>query len=200
LIANAAKLHSPRRKLYSRAVADAAESRREAAQKPERPSTRALKRARQQQIRDLVATQRVASQEDLVRLLAERGFGVTQATVSRDIGEMGLIRMGRAGGHAYASPTDLDVPQRSDDAIRRVLTDLPVTIGRSGLILLLTGSPGSAPAVAEAIDRSSLTEQEGTLAGDNTVLVLFRDEERLERWQARLREIQNTPARPSGGA
>ena len=137
----------------------------------------------------------MSSQEDLVRLLAERGFAVTQATVSRDIGQMGLVRMARAGGHAYASPDDLDVRRPSDDAIRRVLTDLPVTFGRSGLILLLTGSPGSAPAIAEAIDRSSLTEQEGTLAGDNTVLVLFRDEERLERWQARLREIQDTPSR-----
>jgi transcriptional regulator of arginine metabolism len=169
---------------------------RAASDRPERPSTRALKRARQQHIRDLVSTRRVASQQDLVRLLAERGFAVTQATVSRDIGEMGLVRMGRAGGHAYTSPTDLDVQQRSDDAIRRVLTDLPVTVGRSGLILLLTGSPGSAPAIAEAIDRSSLTEQEGTLAGDNTVLVLFRDEQRLERWRARLRQILGESSRP----
>jgi transcriptional regulator of arginine metabolism len=158
-------------------------------ERPARPSTRALKRARQHQIRDLVSSQRVANQADLVRLLAERGFTVTQATVSRDIGEMGLVRMGRAGGPAYASPDDLDVRPSSDDAIRRVLTDLPVRFGRSGLILVLTGSPGSAPAIAEAIDRSSLTEQEGTLAGDNTVLVLFRDEQRLDRWQTRLRQI-----------
>lgn len=98
----------------------------------------------------------------------------------------------------YASPEDLAVPVASDDALRRVLEDLPVTVRRSGLILLLVSTPGSASAIAEAIDHSSLTEQEGTLAGDNTVLVLFRDEARLERWQARLREIQEAPAGPRG--
>ena len=58
----------------------------------------------------------------------------------------------------------------------RILGDIPVTIGRSGLILVLTGTPGTASAIAQAIDESSLREQEGTLAGDNTLLVLFADD------------------------
>ena len=62
----------------------------------------------------------------------------------------------------------------------RILGDIPVTIGRSGLIVVLTGTPGTASVIAQAIDESSLHEQEGTLAGDNTLLVLFADESRLE--------------------
>ena len=63
-----------------------------------------------------------------------------------------------------------------------------MTIGRSGLVLLVTGSPGTASVIAQAIDDSTLQEQEGTLAGDNTLLVLFADESRLERWLERFDE------------
>ena len=63
-----------------------------------------------------------------------------------------------------------------------------MTVGRSGLILVLTGTPGTASVVAQAIDESTLQEQEGTLAGDNTLLVLFADEARLERWLERFRD------------
>jgi arginine repressor len=65
-----------------------------------------------------------------------------------------------------------------------------VTIRRSGLILLLISTPGMASALAQAIDESRLDDQEGTLAGDNTVLVLFADDERLLRWQQRLDQIR----------
>jgi arginine repressor len=74
---------------------------------------------------------------------------------------------------------------------------VPITVGRSGLILVLTGTPGTASVVAQAIDESTLTEQEGTLAGDNTLLVLFADEVRLERWlerfEALVRSIPEVP-------
>ena len=122
-----------------------------------------LKRLRQRAIRQLVTSQRVRSQRELVEALTAQGFDVTQATVSRDITELGLLKVPR--------------------------TDGQVTIGRSGLILVLTGTPGTASVVAQAIDESSLREQEGTLAGDNTLLVLFADEARLERWQARFEAI-----------
>ena len=70
---------------------------------------------------------------------------------------------------------------------------MPITVGRSGLTLVLTGTPGTASVVAQAIDESTLHEQEGTLAGDNTLLVLFADEARLERWLERFRSIQALP-------
>jgi len=164
-------------------------------QRPVGPGAgRAAKRERQRHMRELVTRQSVSSQQEFVELLTERGFDVTQATVSRDIGELGLVKVLRAGRHVYAFPEDIaSVPRINDEGLRRVLQDLPVTVGRSGLIVLLVSGPGSAPAIAEAIDRSSLTEQEGTLAGDNTVLVLFRDEERLQRWLGRLAELNGAP-------
>jgi transcriptional regulator of arginine metabolism len=148
------------------------------------------KRERQQAIRELVARQPVASQEELVEQLRARKFPVTQATVSRDIAELGLVKIARGERHVYVSPEDLAAPPHSDDHLRRLLGDLPVTIGRSGLILVLVSTPGTASVLGQAIDEATAQEQEGTLAGDNTLLVLFRDEARLERWQTWFRSLQ----------
>jgi len=148
------------------------------------------KRERQQVIAALAAESRFASQQELVDLLTERGFDVTQATVSRDIAELGLIRVVRGDVHTYTTSEGLSrVSGAGDERLRRVFSDLQVSIGRSGLILLVKSTPGTAQILAEAIDNSSLNEQEGTLAGDNTVLVLFADEEHMERWRARLDEL-----------
>ena len=117
---------------------------------------------------------------------------MTQATVSRDITELGLMKAPRADGHIYVAPEDVAATSpaaASDGRLQRILGDIPVSVGRSGLILVLTGTPGTASVIAQAIDESSLREQEGTLAGDNTLLVLFADESRLERWLARFRAI-----------
>src|SRR4051812_17815983 len=154
-------------------------------------TTRAAKRARQRAMREVVARHPVTSQHEFVELLAERGISVTQATVSRDIAELGLVKVVRADRHVYASPEDVaPQPQTSDAALRRLLGDHPVTLRRSGLTLLLISTPGMASAFAQAIDDSSLQEQEGTLAGDNTVLVLFADETRLLRWRERIEGIR----------
>nr|MBA2299813.1 hypothetical protein [Chloroflexota bacterium] len=154
-----------------------------------------LKRLRQRAIRQLVASRPVGSQRELVDALIEQGFDVTQATVSRDITELGLLKAPRGDHHAYVTPEDVvsttpaagAAPAATDERLRRILSDVPVTVGRSGLILVLTGTPGTASVVAQAIDESTLREQEGTLAGDNTLLVLFADEPRLERWLERFR-------------
>jgi transcriptional regulator of arginine metabolism len=153
------------------------------------------KRQRQQAIRELVARQPVTSQSELATQLRGRGFAVTQATVSRDIAELGLVKVARGNRHVYVSPADLAAPPPpSDEHLRRIIRDIPVTVGRSGLILLLVGSPGTAGTLGQAIDQSTMDEQEGTLAGDNTLLVLFRDEARLERWLTRFRAIQESIA------
>jgi transcriptional regulator of arginine metabolism len=152
---------------------------------------RAARRARQQAIRELVARDQIGSQQALAELLAERGYDVTQATVSRDIAELGLVKVIRGDRHVYASPADAATFAPRDDALlRRVLADLPVDVRRSGLILLLVSTPGTAQIIAEAIDGSSFGEQVGTVAGDNTVLVLFADEPTLERWRDHLLELQ----------
>ena len=146
---------------------------------------------RQRAIRELITRMPIGSQGELAEQLGRRGYVVTQATVSRDVAELGLIKIPRGDRHVYVAPEDLAVrPPRSDDKLRRILADIPVSVGRSGLILLLVATPGTASTIAQAIDDSSLTEQEGTLAGDNTLLVLFADEARLERWLERFRAIE----------
>jgi transcriptional regulator of arginine metabolism len=154
-------------------------------------SGRAIRQARHQAIRDLVADGQIGSQQQLAERLVERGFEATQATISRDIAELDLVKVVRDDRHVYASAATLTALPRSDDSmLRRVLGDVPVDVRRSGLILLLVSSPGTASIIAEAIDRSSLNDQVGTIAGDNTVLVLFADEPALERWRDRLMHLQ----------
>jgi len=161
------------------------------------------KQERQRAIRELVTSRPVGSQREVVDALIARGFEVTQATVSRDIAELGLVKAPGAAGHVYVTPESLGsgaattpgpapATSRSDERLRRILGDIPVTIGRSGLILLVTGSPGTASVIAQAIDESPLTEQEGTLAGDNTLLVLFADEPRLLAWRDRFDAIRSS--------
>jgi transcriptional regulator of arginine metabolism len=156
----------------------------------------ATKRERQRAIREIIVLQPIASQLELAERLVERGFAVTQATVSRDIAELGLFKVPRDAGHVYIASEDVVSPPRqlSDERLRRILADIPVRIGRSGLTLLVVGSPGTASIIAQALDESSLQEQEGTLAGDNTTLVLFADQTRLERWLERFEVIRSQPA------
>jgi transcriptional regulator of arginine metabolism len=151
-----------------------------------------LKQLRQRAIRELIEGHAVSSQREVVDALLEQGYEVTQATVSRDIAELGLHKAARPDGHVYVVPADSGNGSRaagSEQRLRRILADNPVRIGRSGLTLVLTGTPGTASVIAQAIDESTLREQEGTLAGDNTLLVLFADEERLERWLERFQAI-----------
>lgn len=156
--------------------------------------TREAKRGRQRVMRELVTRFPIANQLEFALMLGERGYDVTQATVSRDIAELGLVKVVRGERHVYASPDDLiRATSSNDESLRRILSDLPVSVRRSGLTLLLVSGPGSASAIAQAIDESTFDEQEGTLAGDNTVLVLFADEERLQRWRDRFDAIRGIP-------
>jgi len=158
----------------------------------------AAKRDRQRAIREIIVRDPIGNQQELAERLVERGFAVTQATVSRDIAELGIVKVPRGDRHLYVSTEDVAAPPRamSDERLRRILADIPVTVGRSGLILVLTGQPGTANVIAQAIDESTLTEQVGTVAGDNTLIVLFPAEPALERWLARFESLQ-APAEPA---
>jgi transcriptional regulator of arginine metabolism len=166
--------------------------------------TPAARAARLLAIRDIVAGEPITSQHELADRLAARGFSVTQATVSRDIAELGLAKGWRDDRHVYVLPlaagaaraAPATAPLAGPDArLARILADVPVSVARSGLILVLTGTPGTASVVAQAIDESSLRDQVGTVAGDNTLIVLFADEPALLRWQAAFAVIQARAAR-----
>jgi len=152
----------------------------------------AAKLDRQRAMREIIARESIASQHDLAERLAARGFAVTQATVSRDIAELGVAKAWRGNRHVYVLVDDLPRSQiDSNERLRRILSDIPVRVARSGLILVITGSPGTAAVIAQAIDESSLADQVGTVAGDNTLLVLFADEAALERWRAHFSALQS---------
>ncbi|MBF8290603.1 MAG: transcriptional repressor [Chloroflexi bacterium] len=157
----------------------------------------AQKRDRQRAIREVVAREMIGSQQELADRLTARGYAVTQATVSRDIAELGLVKAWRGDRHVYVLADDLP-PSTShpdaDEKLSRMLADIPIAVGRSGLILVLTGTPGAASVIAQAIDESTLDEQVGTVAGDNTLLVLFADEAALLRWLARFNALQSPSA------
>ncbi len=149
------------------------------------------KRDRHAAIRRLVSDRPIASQGDLVGELSALGFEVTQATVSRDIAELGLAKVMRGERSVYVLPEALGGRRPpSDERLRRILADIPVTVGRSGLIVVLTGQPGTANVIAQAIEESTLDGFVGTVAGDNTLIVLFPDEPALLQWLDRFHAIQ----------
>lgn len=155
------------------------------------------KRDRHAAIRRVVAGQPIASQGELVAALADLGFDVTQATVSRDIAELGLAKVMRGDRSVYVVPESIGARRPpSDERLRRILADIPVTTGRSGLIAVLNGQPGTANVIAQAIEESTLDGFVGTVAGDNTLIVLFPDEPSLLDWLERF-EALNASAWPA---
>lgn len=149
-----------------------------------------MKRLRQQQIRDLLGARHISTQQELAAALRERGFRATQATVSRDVAEMGLIKMSRNGSRAYALPPRSGVPETSgDERLALLLRDLPIDIRSAGLMLVIRAVPGSAHAIAAALDRTGWPEVAGSIAGDDTVFVACPDRASLERVRGRLARL-----------
>lgn len=145
-----------------------------------------IKRLRQQQIRDLVATRTIRTQHELAAALRERGYRATQATVSRDVTEIGLIKQSRDGTRGYALPAHVKPQATGEDRLATILRDLPVQVRQSGLMLVVRAVPGSAHAVAAALDRTGWPELAGSIAGDDTVFVACTDRAGLDRIRRRL--------------
>lgn len=140
-------------------------------------STRAGRQAR---IIDLVTHRVVHSQTELAALLASEGIEVTQATLSRDLEELGAVKLRGVNGGApvYVIPED-GSPVRGvaggTSRLSRVLSELLVSADASGNLAVLRTPPGAAHFVASALDRAALPEVVGTVAGDDTILVVARE-------------------------
>jgi transcriptional regulator of arginine metabolism len=147
-----------------------------------------MKQLRQRQIRDLVAQRPLRTQQELAAALRERGVRATQATISRDVAELGLVKAARDGTQAYALPQRLiDAETSGEERLRILLHDLPAEIREAGLLLVVRTLPGSAHAIAAALDRARWPEVVGSIGGDDTVFVacpyrpaLVRARHRLE--------------------
>lgn len=133
----------------------------------------------------MVRESRIASQETLRDRLAARGFHVTQATLSRDIRELGLIKIpdGDRGGSVYAIPADRAEPT---PAIARLLPALYVSADGVGNLLIVRTLTGGAQPVAVAIDQQRWPEIVGSIAGDDSILLVLRAPEHLEPIRERL--------------
>lgn len=142
----------------------------------------ATKAARQARVAALVSAYDVRSQRELGRLLAAEGVAVTQATLSRDLEEIGAVKVRRAGvGTVYAVPDEAPGPvlralaSPVEGRLSRLLVDLLVSVESSANLVVLRTPPGGAQLLASAIDRADLPDVIGTIAGDDTVLAIARD-------------------------
>ena len=131
---------------------------------------RARKHHRQQTLLRLVEERALSTQGDLVRALRGAGFPATQATVSRDIVELGLLKVARDGMHAYASPAAA-AGRGGIELLRRFCEDYPIEAAVAGSLVVLRSLPGTANALGAALDAARLPGVVGTLAGDDTVFV-----------------------------
>ncbi|MEK3730861.1 MULTISPECIES: transcriptional regulator AhrC/ArgR [Paenibacillus] len=135
-----------------------------------------MKGQRHIKIRDIITHQDIETQDELVEALRAEGFQVTQATVSRDIKELLLIKVPTDDGrYKYSMPTD----QRYNPVqkLRRALVDSFVFIDRTGNLVVMKCLPGTANSVAVLLDNMEWSHVMGTISGDDTILLICRSEE-----------------------
>jgi transcriptional regulator of arginine metabolism len=136
--------------------------------------------ARQARIVELITRTAIRSQAELANLLAAEGVEVTQATLSRDLEELGAVKLRGPDGGApvYALPED-GHPMRASGSgtsrLTRLLGEMLVSVDASGNLAVLRTPPGAAQFLASAIDRAALHDVVGTIAGDDTILVVARE-------------------------
>ncbi|MEQ7129464.1 arginine repressor [Actinopolymorpha sp. B11F2] len=149
------------------------------------PKWPATKTARQQYIVEVLSRSAVRSQSELVERLAEAGIAVTQATLSRDLDDLGAVRVrSPAGALVYALPGEggdrtpraaPDAPAAAESRLARVCGELLVSAVASANLVVLRTPPGAAQFFASALDHAEIADILGTIAGDDTVLVVARD-------------------------
>ena len=132
------------------------------------------KRARHRLIKEIVAERPVSTQEDLVAALQARGLEISQATASRDIAEIPLQKVRTGAGFVYHWRGVAGAP---NDRLARMVREFVLTVSRSENLVLLKTRPAAAPAVAGSIDEAQVEPVLGTIAGDDTVLVVAKDKE-----------------------
>ena len=131
-----------------------------------------MKSWRQTQILELIDKGAVTSQEALREQLRARGINVTQATLSRDLGQMGLVK--RAGDGAYVRPGAERSGAALGEEMRKAVTALVRSFERVDTLVVVRTDPGQANGLAVLIDRTKVPEVAGTLAGDDTILLVCR--------------------------
>jgi transcriptional regulator of arginine metabolism len=148
-----------------------------------------MKARRQSAILDVVEHEAVRSQEQLRQRLSARGFVVTQATLSRDIKELGLLKRSSDGAYQPGAAGSAPSAATAFGALARALTEYLVNIEPVQQLIVLRTGAGQAQLLALAIDRARLDEVVGTLAGDDTILVIARDPKSAQSVVKKLRDL-----------
>lgn len=141
-----------------------------------------MKERRQRAILTLVATRPVRSQEELAALLEQQGFEATQATISRDVKELGLAKVPLKDGNGSSGQFKYVLPSATAtfaSRLHRVVAELVFGVKGTANLIVLTTPPGSAMMVAAAIDEAGWPEIMGTIGGDDTILVIVRSADEM---------------------
>ena len=133
-----------------------------------------LKERRQRAITDLIRSRALASQEELADRLTKRGFAVTQATISRDLEQIGAVKVRRDGQLSYSLPDQ--VREAPSPRLAAVFRDWVRAVDNAGNLVVIKTPPGSAHLVGVALDGSDLSNIVGTICGDDTIFVACRSE------------------------
>lgn len=149
---------------------------------------------RQKTIADMIRAGSIASQEEVTARLADLGFAVTQATVSRDLDLLGAVKVKRGGILCYALPDQLGDSDWSASRLQRILGEWVQSVERAGNLIILKTPPGSAQIVAFAIDHAHLEEIAGTISGDDTLFLAVRDGIDVAALAQRISTLSNQPS------
>jgi transcriptional regulator of arginine metabolism len=152
-----------------------------------------LKAKRQLAILGLIGGERLGSQHEIRERLAGLGIDATQSTISRDVEELGLARVHDRSGLRYVVPGSRTAPAAMA-LLRRLLDEFALSVVRSDAGLVIKTPPGAAAALAEGIDRVGLAEVAGTIAGDNTILLLPCEGVRVDRVERTLTNLMEATA------
>ena len=137
-----------------------------------RATNGAVKNKRQQAILSLIGQERLGSQHQIRTRLAQLGLDATQSTISRDIEELGLARVHDHDGTRYVIPGEPAPGSQSPRLLKHLLDEFALSLTRASMGVVIRTPPGAAAALAEGIDRAALPGLAGTIAGDNTILLV----------------------------
>ena len=147
-----------------------------------------MKRARQAEILNIIQAVDVETQEQLLDELKARGFSATQATISRDIKELRLVKELSGGGYRYASSERKGLAD-SDARLRNTFKEGVTSVDRAQNIVVVRTMPGLASAACSALDSMEIPGMVGSLAGDDTGILIMRDNDAAERFNQEVHKL-----------
>ena len=134
-----------------------------------------LRSRRQKALTELLRAEALGSQEEVTARLRAKGFDVAQATVSRDLDQLGAVKVKRGGAVGYSLPDQVAHSDWAAARLQRIFAEWVQSVEAAGNMLVLKTPPGSAHLVGLALDQAKLEEVAGTISGDDTLFVALRD-------------------------